>query len=904
MHIVLTHEQADFDALASLLCASLLYERAIPVLPRRINRNVRAFRTLYGVNLPFVDPRDFSGDPIEIITLVDTQSMISLKGMSSRTRVRVIDHHPLRENLPPDWQITSVALGATTTFLLEILREQNGQLTTVQATLMLLGIYEDTGSLTYTQTTARDLQAAAFLIEQGASLKIANDFLNHPLSDQQQELYDQLRKAVELLNIQGHNIVVSTGSAEKMEEELSTVVHKLRDLLDPDALFVLIKTRAGVQLIARSTSDQIDVAEIAGVFGGGGHERAAAGLIREGSLEELHAELVRILPDHVRPAITVAQIMSRSPQLLETNTPVDEAAQRMRRYGYEGYPVVQDGHLVGLLTRRAVDRALGHKLNLKAASLMEAGNFTVNPGDSIENLQRVMTESGWGQIPVVDPHSQDIIGIVTRTDLLKTLTPQPGIPGRQNLASRLEATLPPMRLALLKAVAQEAHKQHIALYIVGGLVRDLLLDRPSQDLDLVVEGDAISIADALCRQYGGRVTTHARFGTAKWHIGEIRSQLSLALEKWARPVTASGGERRTRWPQRQATTRRAGAQQYSQSAVNENQLPETLDLVSARTEFYTYPTALPTVERGSIKLDLHRRDFTINTLALRLDGHHYGELHDYWGGLSDIKHKLVRVLHSLSFVDDPTRMLRAVRFEQRFLFQIEERTLELMKEAQSLLDRVSGDRIRHEFDHIFEDQAAGRIMERLDQLGLLEAIHSDLSWDTWLGEKLQMVSTISPAAEWELPRTGSQLKRELSYCLWLLRLDVKTARQISKRLKLSASLSGAVEAACELWQALPGIVALPASQVVKLLESFSPLARYAVYLACDDPASKEQLHAYAFRWRKITSTIDGHELKERGVPPGPIYRTILDNLRAAWLDGEVNSADEENQLLDQLLRES
>jgi tRNA nucleotidyltransferase (CCA-adding enzyme) len=903
MHIILTHEQADFDALASLLCASLLYERAIPVLPRRMNRNVRAFLTLYGVNLPFVDPRDLSGDPIETITLVDTQSLVSLKGMSPQTRVRVIDHHPQRENLPPDWQVTSVSLGATTTFLLEALREQNGHLTTIQSTLMLLGIYEDTGSLTYTRTTPRDLHAAAYLIEQGASLKIATDFLNHPLSDQQQALYDQLRQAIEMYNIQGHSIVVATGNAENMKEELSTVVHKMRDFLDPDALFVLIKTRGGVQLIARSTNDQIDVAEIASEFGGGGHERAAAGLIRTGALEDIHDDLVRILPERVHPAISVAQIMSHGPQLLEADTPVEEAARRMRRYGYEGYPVMQNGHLVGLLTRRAVDRALGHKLNLTAGSLMDAGNFTVSPGDSIETLQQVMTESGWGQIPVIDSLSNEIIGIVTRTDLLKTLTPQPEIPGKQNLASRLEAALPPLRMALLKAVAQQAYDKHIALYIVGGLVRDLILDRPSQDLDLVVEGDAIVLADALCKQYGGRITTHSRFGTAKWHLAEIRPKLALSLESWARPFTASGGERHTRWPQRQEISKRASAQQFSQITPNEEELPETLDLVSARTEFYNYPTALPVVERSSIKLDLHRRDFTINTLALRLDGRHYGELYDYWGGVSDIKHKLVRVLHSLSFVDDPTRMLRAVRFEQRFQFQIEGRTLELLNEAQSLLERVSGDRIRHEIDHIFEDSVAGKIMDRLHQLGLLEAIHPALDWDAWLGKMISILPISKPSQEWELQTNGSLLKRQLSYCLWLIRLDIQTAQQICKRLKLPASLTNAIREACEIWQALPGIAGAPASQVVKLLDGSSPLARYATYLACEEPDSKAQLKGYASRWRKITPTIDGNILKTRGVPPGPIYRTILERLRAAWLDGEVNNSEEEEQLLELLLRD-
>ncbi len=652
-------------------------------------------------------------------------------------------------------------------------------------------------------------------------MKIATDFLNHPLSDQQQELYDQLRKAVELYNIHGHTIIVATGNAEGMKEELSTVVHKMRDLLDPDALFVLIKTGGGIQLIARSTSDQIDVAEIASVFGGGGHERAAAGLIREGSLEEIHAELVRILPERVRPAMTVAQIMSRGPQLLETNTPVEEAAQRMRRYGYEGYPVVQDGHLVGLLTRRAVDRALGHKLNLTAASLMEAGHFTVSPKDSIEDLQQIMTESGWGQIPVIDPETSEIIGIVTRTDLLKTLTPQPEIPGKQNLASRLEAALPPIRMALLKAVAQEAHKQHTALYIVGGLVRDLLLDRPSQDLDLVVEGDAIALADALCEQYGGRITTH----NALWYCQVApRRDPSKA---GAQPGKMGAAVFRIRGRKAYSLASAPGSTQEDQcAAIRSNhpqrkQLPETLDLVSARTEFYNYPTALPVVERSSIKLDLHRRDFTINTLALRLDGHHYGELHDYWGGVSDIKHKLVRVLHSLSFVDDPTRMLRAVRFEQRFQFQIEGRTLELLKEAQSLLERISGDRTRHEFDHIFEDESAGNIMERLHQLGLLEAIHPALSWDSWLGEKTQGLSGDPPPADWELKISGSLLKRQLCYCLWLLRLDVTTARRISKRLKLSANLTTAVIEACELWQSLPDIAAGSASQVVKYLDGTS-----------------------------------------------------------------------------------
>ncbi len=868
MRIILTHEQADFDALASLLAAYLLDEGAVPVLPRRMNRNVHAFLTLYGGDLPFIDPRDLPGGPIEAVTLVDTQSMVSIKGMGPETRVKAIDHHQRRENIPPNWSVDTNEIGANATILIETLREKNGELSTIQATLLLLGIYEDTGSLTYTRTTPRDVRAAAYLLEQGASLKIANDFLNHPLSDKQQALYDHLRSNAENLRIHGHNILVACGDAREIDEELSTIAHKLRDLLDPDGLFLLLTTRSGVQLIARSTSENIDVAAVVSNFGGGGHERAAAALIRDREIESIHMELEQILPRYVQPAITVAQIMSRGPQLLSPETTAEKAAERMRRYGYEGYPVVRQGKVIGLLTRRAVDRALSHQLNKTASSLMDAGEYHVHPDDSIEHLQRLMTDSGWGQIPVIGPESGEIIGIVTRTDLLKTLTPSSRVPSPENLANRLEAALAPARLALLKAVAQAAYKEHSALYIVGGFVRDLLLNRPSVDFDLVVEGDAISLARALAGRFGGRVTTHARFGTAKWHIAEIRHQFAGLSEN---PV---------------------------------EDIPETLDLVTARTEFYNYPSALPTIERGSIKLDLHRRDFTINTLALRLDGRHYGELHDYWGGLNDLNHHILRVLHSLSFVDDPTRMLRAVRFEQRFDFHIEQRTLDLLKEAISLLDRVSGDRIRHELNHIFVEENAHLILARLQELGLLQAIHPALFWDNWLHQRFQALQKIAPGADWQLEKYKSDkglLVAGLAYILLSIRLPEEQVFGLSKRLKLSTELRNAVLDACTLWQDLPRLVGAKPSEVTWRLEKTSPLARFTVYLASEDPQSCQVLVNYSTRWRKIKPTIDGHDLRALGLPPGPSYRRILNSLQDAWLNGEITSHEQEEALIQKLI---
>ncbi len=862
MHILLTHEQADFDALASLYGAFLLNEASHPILPRRMNRNVRSFITLYGADFPFIDPRDTPQGAIEKVTLVDTQSLVTLKGMSERTKVQAFDHHPRRKGLPADWNLTIFELGATATFFVETLQDAEETLTAIQATLLLLGIYEDTGSLTYSRTTARDVRAAAWLLEQGADLQIAIRFLNPPLTLEQREAYDRLVAAVENHDINGHRVVLACGTVETLTEEVSTLAHKLRDLFDPDALFVLVQTLEGVRLVARSTTDNIDVAAVAAHFGGGGHDRAAAALLKKEKADDtnpalitkIREELLTILPAHIRPPLTVAQIMSRRPRTILPETSAPEVARLMQKYGYEGFPVVRDGQVLGLITRRAVDRAISHRLNLTASSLMEAGEVIVHPADSLQQVQALMIDSGWGQIPVVEPETQKIIGIVTRTDLLKTLGRRVGRAAHpHSLAVKLTKVLPPERLALIRAIAEVAAGQHFPVYIVGGFVRDLLLDHPSLDFDIVVEGDAIALANTLVARYGGKITTHSRFGTAKWHL-------------------------------------------ENSTFTNQH---TSLDLISSRQEFYEHPTALPTVERGSIKLDLHRRDFTINTLALRLDGRHFGELHDYYGGLPDLKKRLVRVLHSLSFIDDPTRMLRAVRYEQRYGFVIEPRTLQLMNEARPMLAHLSDERARHELDLILTEPNAPAMLERLHRLELLKALAEVLPWGADLHSRLVAALMQPLPPKWGLtsPAAGVPLNLALSYLLWLLDLPVPAIDALHARLRFPVGLHRALLAASMLRAELPALSGAPASQWVERLEGDPLLAVYAVFLASGEAA----LEAYAVRWQHIQPHTTGDALKALGVPPGPAYRDILRKLRAAWLDGEIASESDENKMLQTLL---
>jgi tRNA nucleotidyltransferase (CCA-adding enzyme) len=884
MQLILTHDQADFDAIGSLLGAALIHEGAIPVLPSRLNRNVRAFQNLYGSELPFVDQKDLSGDPVESIILVDTQSLVTVKGMRRSTRIRVIDHHHKRADISPDWQFSMDNTGACTTLFIEHIRDHNAGINPIQATLLMLGIYEDTGSLTYASTTARDVRAAAYLMDQGASLKIAANFLNPPLSASQRLLYDRLLASAETHHIHGHTVTIVSGHGEDMDEEISSVAHKLRDLLDPDALFVLVITRDGVRLIARSTSDRINVARIARIFGGGGHERASAALLHPTGevapdtlaqlLEDTKRQLEKLFPDMVQPSIRVRKIMSHRPLLIAPDTSAQEALSLMQKYGYEGYPVVDNGRVVGLLNRRAVDRAISHRLNLPTSSLMEAGEVTVSPDDPIDHLQDIMTSTGWGQVPVVDPEKKQVIGIVTRTDLLKTLHQgEASLPGHINLAGKLKNSLSPARNALLQGIREQAEKLHLPIYIVGGFVRDLLLGHPGEDFDIVVEGDAIRLAHFISQQYGGRVVTHSRFGTAKWQIKEIAEQLAIQLAV--------------------------------EESLDAREFPDFLDFISARTEFYEYPTALPTVERSSIKLDLHRRDFTINTMAMRLNSRHHGELYDFWGGLADLKQKRIRVLHSLSFVDDPTRMLRAARFEQRFHFHIESRTLVLIKEACDLLHQVSGDRLRHEFNLIFQEDDPPAVFHRLEELQLLAAIIPDLHWgkdQTAAWQKIFRTSAVQHGPA-EKKKEIKTMPFELCWLILFRELDSAGLKAACSRLKLPAKISRILIDQNELTSLLPDLAALPVDEAVKSLDRFDETNLEAALALYPEKKGIEIIQKYLDNWKNMRPTINGRDLERMGIPRGPLFRTILDEVRKAWLTGEIQDAAGEREFLKKYLEQ-
>ncbi len=418
--------------------------------------------------------------------------------------------------------------------------------------------------------------------------------------------------------------------------------------------------------------------------------------------------------------------------------------------------------------------------------------------------------------------------------------------------SDLEGSLPPWQVALLRSAAKAAEARNLPLYLVGGFVRDLLLGVPATDFDLVVEGNAVTLARELVAELGGKVTSHVRFGTAQWFL--------------------------------------AGPEHH------------VIDFISTRSEIYKHPAALPTVNPGLLMDDLLRRDFTINTLALRLDGKHWGELHDELGGLEDLKKGLVRVLHPKSFQDDPTRLFRAVRYEQRYGFQIAPETLSLMPPAYPLIGLLSPQRIRHELDLVLEEEKTAAMLSRLAELDLVQRVHPALAWNKTIRARFINGRRLLQKHSFK-QHPSSEAKGFLGWHFWLMDIPSTDLESLERRLHFRANLFESLQAASVLFADLPSLTGLKPSEWAKRLDDLPLTAVQAVFLAVPDGEARQGLSSYLETWRQLKPKTDGHDLIKRGLPQGPRYQHILQRLREAWLDGEVKTESEELELLAALTKE-
>ncbi len=860
MQVIITHNNADFDAVASQLAAHKLFPEAVPVLPVRLNRDVSEFLLLYRSGLPFVNWHDARVKGLTRIIMTDTANAPSIRGARKHTPTLIIDHHPPDRSPAPHETWWYEPLGAVTTLLVEEIRRRQISLSLLEATLLALGIYADTGLLTYAQTTSRDVQAVAWLIDQGAELDTIRRFLVTPLTEAQKRLYVALSQTAETRLLHGYAVTVCAATVDEMLEGINVVTKRIAETLEPTAIITLVAAGNLVQMVARSSDDAINVGALASELGGGGHPRAAAAAIEGQSLEDVRRAVWAWLEAAVKPATTVRQLMSRGAQTVKPTDTIREIVPRLRRIGHEGYPVVESGRVIGLLTRRDADRALEHGLqNATVREVMQAGAVFISPDDSVAALESLMLESGWGQIPVVE--AGRLVGIVTRTDLLRywvSVHPRPRTAADTPTVTPLEDVFEPAIVQLLRLIAQEAQAANASAYLVGGVVRDYLLKRPNHDIDIVIEHDAIHFVEGLCKRYGGSSSSYAPFGTAKWILDEsVAQQLQTPLAS----------------------------------------LPPVVDFATARYETYAYPTALPSVYNSSITLDLRRRDFTINAMALQISpAASAGALIDIFGGRHDLERGLIRVLHSLSFVDDPTRILRAVRFANRYSFELEPRTRELLINALPMLARITGERLRNELHWLFQEPSAPQALRQMHALGIDRAMTPHLTFDDAV---ITRVETL-----WQHHDT---LNEDIVWLHWhLLAADLNETHlhEVATRFLLPGQQARHIQDTARLWQT-PALhtADTPPSRVVALLEDAHPSTWEALLLLGEGATLGSHIRQFLDVWRSLKPQTTGHTLQAMGIAAGPTYRRVLSHLRDAYLDGMIKTPEEEAALLKALLQD-
>lgn len=863
MEVITSHINADFDSLGSMVAAKRLYPGAKLSFPGSQEKKVRDFlAAFHPVDVYRVKEIDLS--EVSRLIIVDTKSVerigpfSELLARSPRPDIHIFDHHPPEKSDIRGSIEVIEEVGATATVFTEILKARKIPVTPMEATMICLGIYEETGSLCFPSTTERDLIAAAYLLKRGASLKIVSNFLRTELTKEEFALLKELIELSRDMEISGIKVKVAKAAREDYVGDAAHLAHRIMDMEDIDGLVLLLNMQGKILIVGRSRVPELDMAEVMKSFGGGGHPGAASATVKEASLEIVEEEVWRILRSSIRQSRTARDVMASPVITIGWNNSVKDAESMMTRYGVNVLPVVKDGAYNGIISREIIEKAIFHGFGKsKVMDFTTTDALTVGQDRPIRDIERLMVEQNQRFMPVVEGGA--IIGAITRTDILRTLyedvlrrsrlqtLPQEEKPSMgRNLAHWIRERFPAAVAAMLKLAGETAEGLGYGAYLVGGSVRDLLLGQENLDIDIVIEGDGILFAREFGGKLGAKVRTHERFGTA---------QVFSDLLK--------------------------------------------IDVATARTEYYESPAALPKVEMSSIKKDLYRRDFTINTLAVKLNPKDSGLLIDFFGGQRDLREKTIRVLHNLSFIEDPTRAFRAIRFSERFGFKLSKHTENLIKSAlrMNLFDRLSGSRLYEELLLTFNETEPVNAIRRLSGYNLLKVIHSNLTFDAKLSSRLQ---SLHDTLLWfNLLFLEEKPEKSILYLMALLfdlsesdREVVFTRLSIPSRIK--EKIGRGIRAAKDLMCRLPLI---DPAKIYRALCNFNIETVLFAMAVIPEDSKKREISQYLLGLRKVKPFLKGSDLRKMGLMPGPFFSEILNTLLDERLRGNLKTREDEEEFI-------
>ena len=878
--LITCHSNADFDALAAMCAAALIYGPCDVLFPGTQEANLQTFyqelkeRPGAAPGCTFLDDRvpDFS--KYGRLVAVDTRRRSRLRHVwplldNPGTRIEVWDHHPETSDDVHAHVCHAEICGAVTTLLIEEIQKLNIAVPRETATVLGLGIYSDTGSFSFSSVTQRDFAAAGWLLGRGMDINIISEKTAFSMTKEHIRALNALLESAQTYHINGADVVLAEATLDSYLDDFAFLAHKMMEMEKFDILFAIGRMDDRIQIVARSRSHAVNVGAVCSAFGGGGHAYAASASVRDKTLSEVRDGILTQLYLQEEGEKTARDYMSQPAIGIEEGHTIAEADELMLHFGLKTMPVFapMTRRCTGLIDSQITQKAIAHGLaGAPLTDYMRRNLKTLPVTATLRDITTVIVGARQRLVPIVSGGSS-VVGVVSRTDLINIFAQEPGrmnptdrAPKSRNMGRTMRDRLPKNVLDILEKAGALGRSRQTPVYVVGGFVRDLLLKTPNHDIDLVVEGDGIGFARAFAGVLGGRVRVHKKFLT------------SVVI------FPGAGGKE------------------------------ERVDVATARLEYYESPAALPTVEHSSIKMDLYRRDFTINALAIRLDCEPMGEIVDFFGGQKDIRDRVIRVLHTLSFVEDPTRCLRAVRFEQRYHFRIGPATEKLIKNDVSLklLDKLSPSRLFNEFEHICAEETAILCIRRLHELGILQAIHPQLSINP--DRKEMLIRTAKVMAWYRLLYIDEEMRPWLVYFLVLCSsLTYAVTLEVFRRLGIPPALKNEVlgcrEKARSLRSSLKRLTATPGFRVSALCAMLRPLpVEFVLYLMADMevPETRRALSRYITVWRTEKPGVDGSDLKKLGLAPGPAYGVILQRLLEAKLDGTAASPEEQLALAREL----
>ncbi|MGO0122078.1 CBS domain-containing protein [Desulfothermobacter acidiphilus] len=686
MDVITTHQMTDFDGLAAMVAASKLYPGARMVLPGKAAPGVEAFLALHKDALGIDEARAIRWNQLRRLILVDTRSPRRLGALAKLLQtpgleIHIYDHHPDSEEDVRGSKEVVAMVGAATTLLVEEIEQERLPLSPFEATVLLLGIYEDTGSLLFPCTTVRDLRAVAFLLDKGGNLGVVANFLGRPLTEEQKRLFKTLLLNLERHSVNGLKILFSQARTGEFIEGLALLTHRLGEIERPDVVFVIVEMEDRVYVVGRAASPGVDVGEALRSLGGGGHAQAASAVIKGVQLEEVKLKLLAWLHQQLQPPLTVGEIMTSPVKTVTPETSIAEAGNIMLRYGHSGLPVVDNGKLVGVISRRNIEKARMSGLDhAPVKGYMSRQVVTISPQAPVREAQALLVQHDIGRLPVVD--GDRLIGIVSRTDILKTMHrgfrpsfsylffPLSPLGQRWDARTVLHRHLPPEVLDFLEEAGRLADQAGMELYMIGESVRDLLLGRERSVYYLAVDGPVERVQSSLsqrARVEEGKLCLGGRFC---FYLRELKASF---LE-----YDAAG-----------------------------NLLPHSL-----------------------LRQELYQQDCTIDAMAIALIPHRFGVLMDFFGGQNDLKNGVLRVLHSYSFRENPLRMLRVPRLAAELNFLIERETARSLREAlrEGKLEEVLRAELWKELRAGLNGPHVSLFLSRLQEVGLWPCLFPGLDY--------------------------------------------------------------------------------------------------------------------------------------------------------------------------------